>query len=82
MADCTVAIVGANGAIGHALSLLFAERAGELMLVGNLCNPEASVRKLRRVAGDCGRYVAALAAGGRACRRNLGGRDCRLSWSR
>jgi predicted amino acid dehydrogenase len=40
MADCTVAIVGANGAIGHALSLLFAERAGELMLVGNPCNPE------------------------------------------
>jgi predicted amino acid dehydrogenase len=65
MADCTVAIVGANGAIGHALSLLFAKRAGELMLVGNPRNPEASVRKLRRVAGDCRRYVAALAAGGR-----------------
>jgi acetylornithine/succinyldiaminopimelate/putrescine aminotransferase/predicted amino acid dehydrogenase len=65
MADCTVAIVGAKGAIGHALSLLFAERAGELMLVGNPRNPEASVRKLRRVATDCRRYVTSLAAGGR-----------------
>jgi hypothetical protein len=35
------------------------------MLVGNPRNPEASVRKLRRVAGDCRQYVAALAAGGR-----------------
>jgi predicted amino acid dehydrogenase len=65
MADCTIAIVGANGAIGHALSLLFAERAGELILVGNPRNPEASLRKLRRVGKDCRQHVASLAAGGR-----------------
>ena len=65
IADATVAIVGANGAIGHALSLLFAERAGELILVGNPRNPEGSERKLRRVAADCRRHVGSLAAGGR-----------------
>ena len=65
LADCTVAILGANGAIGQALSLLFAERAGELILIGNPQNPEASVRKLRRVAGTCRRHVTALAAAGR-----------------
>jgi acetylornithine/succinyldiaminopimelate/putrescine aminotransferase/predicted amino acid dehydrogenase len=65
LADCTVAIVGANGAIGHALTMLFAERAGELVLVGNPRNPEASVRKLRRVALDCRRHVGALVAEGR-----------------
>ena len=65
MAGCTIAIVGATGAIGHALSLLFAERAGELILVGNPRNPEASLRKLQRVARDCRRHVISLAAGGR-----------------
>jgi acetylornithine/succinyldiaminopimelate/putrescine aminotransferase/predicted amino acid dehydrogenase len=65
MPECTVAIVGANGAIGHALSLLFAERAGELILLGNPRNPEASLRKLQRVAADCRRHVTSLAAGGR-----------------
>ena len=65
MADCTVAILGANGAIGQALSLLFAERAGELILIGNPQNPEASVRKLRRVATGCRKHVTSLAASGR-----------------
>ena len=65
MADCTIAILGANGAIGHALSLLFAERAGELILLGNPRHPEVSLRKLQRVATDCRRHVTSLAAGGR-----------------
>jgi predicted amino acid dehydrogenase len=65
LAQSTVAVVGANGAIGHALSKFFAERAGELILVGNPSNPEASLRKLQRVARDCRRHVARLAAAGR-----------------
>jgi predicted amino acid dehydrogenase len=65
LAQSTVAVVGANGAIGHALSKFFAERAGELILVGNPRNPEASLRKLQRVAKDCRRHVARLAAAGR-----------------
>ena len=32
LANCTIAIVGATGAIGHALSLLCAERAAEVIL--------------------------------------------------
>ena len=65
LAQSTVAVVGANGAIGHALSKFFAERAGELILVGNPRNPEASLRKLQRVAKDCRRHVTRLAAAGR-----------------
>jgi predicted amino acid dehydrogenase len=65
LAQSTVAVVGANGAIGHALSKFFAERAGELILVGNPRNPEASLRKLQRVAKDCRRHVARVAAAGR-----------------
>ena len=65
LAQSTVAVVGANGAIGHALSKFFAERAGELILVGNPRNPEASLRKLQRVAKDCRRHLARLAAAGR-----------------
>jgi acetylornithine/succinyldiaminopimelate/putrescine aminotransferase/predicted amino acid dehydrogenase len=65
LADCTVAIVGATGAIGHALSLLCAERAAELILIGNPRTATASLSKLRRVGKDCRRHVVALAAGGR-----------------
>jgi acetylornithine/succinyldiaminopimelate/putrescine aminotransferase/predicted amino acid dehydrogenase len=64
--DCTVAVVGAAGAIGHALSLLCAERAGELILIGNPEAAEAGIARLGLVAEDCKRHVAALAAGGRS----------------
>ena len=40
-------------------------RAGGLILVGNPRNPQASERKLRRVAADCRRHVGALAGRGR-----------------
>jgi acetylornithine/succinyldiaminopimelate/putrescine aminotransferase/predicted amino acid dehydrogenase len=65
LAECTVAIVGAAGIIGHALSLLCAERAAELILVGN---PEAiggGIGRLKAVVEDCKRHVAKLAACGR-----------------
>jgi predicted amino acid dehydrogenase len=63
--DCTVAVVGAAGAIGYALSLLCAERAAELILIGNPDAVEASTARLRLVADDCERHVASLAASGR-----------------
>jgi predicted amino acid dehydrogenase len=65
LAESTVAVVGASGAIGHALSLLCAERAAQLILVGNPLATEASLGKLREVADDCRRHVAARAAAGR-----------------
>jgi acetylornithine/succinyldiaminopimelate/putrescine aminotransferase/predicted amino acid dehydrogenase len=68
LADRTVAVVGATGAIGHALSLLCAERAAELILIGNPQVADASVGRLRLVAEDCERHVRALAAAGRKFR--------------
>jgi acetylornithine/succinyldiaminopimelate/putrescine aminotransferase/predicted amino acid dehydrogenase len=65
LANCTVAVVGAAGAIGHALSLLCAERMAELILVGNPRAGEASISKLRGIAEDCERHVTSLAARGR-----------------
>jgi predicted amino acid dehydrogenase len=64
LADSVVAIVGATGAIGLALSLFFAERAGELILVGNPRAPAASLRKLQKVAEDCRRHIMAAEAAG------------------
>jgi len=60
VAQCAVAVVGAAGAIGHALSLLCAERAAELILIGNPRSSEASMVKLREVAQDCRKHVARL----------------------
>jgi acetylornithine/succinyldiaminopimelate/putrescine aminotransferase/predicted amino acid dehydrogenase len=68
LAEGTVAVVGATGAIGHALSLLCAERASELILIGNPQAPDASIGRLRMVAEDCRRHVRALAARGRKFR--------------
>jgi predicted amino acid dehydrogenase len=66
MADSTVAVVGASGAIGHALSLLCAERVAELILVGNPRGGAASLQRLRSVAEDCKQHVTRLAGAGRA----------------
>ena len=63
LADCRVAIVGATGAIGHALSLLCAERVAELILIGNPL-VETSLARLQLVAEDCKRHVASRAASG------------------
>ncbi|MGA7487760.1 MAG: aminotransferase class III-fold pyridoxal phosphate-dependent enzyme [Xanthobacteraceae bacterium] len=64
LADCTVAIVGATGAIGHALSLMCAERTGELILIGNPQVAETSIGRLHIVAEDCKRHVRSRAAAG------------------
>ncbi len=62
LANCTVAIVGATGAIGHALSLLCAERMAKLILIGNPRAGAGSISKLHSVAEDCDRHVISLAA--------------------
>jgi acetylornithine/succinyldiaminopimelate/putrescine aminotransferase/predicted amino acid dehydrogenase len=64
LADCTVAVVGAAGVIGHALSLLCAERVAELILIGNPGAADTSIGRLQLVADDCKRHVASLAACG------------------
>jgi acetylornithine/succinyldiaminopimelate/putrescine aminotransferase/acyl-CoA synthetase (AMP-forming)/AMP-acid ligase II/predicted amino acid dehydrogenase/acyl carrier protein len=47
----TVAVVGAGGAIGQALSVLLARDAGRLILLGNPQHPEQSRERLLQVAG-------------------------------
>ena len=77
LADRTIAVVGATGAIGHALSLLCAERAAELILIGNPQVADASVGRLRIVAQDCERHVRALAVTGRRLRSGCCGAPLR-----
>jgi acetylornithine/succinyldiaminopimelate/putrescine aminotransferase/predicted amino acid dehydrogenase len=62
--QCTVAIVGATGAIGQALSLFCAEQVAELILIGNPRAAETSVGRLQMVAQDCKRHVAWRASSG------------------
>ncbi len=57
LAERTVAILGAGGAIGQALSLLLAAEVGRLILLGNPAHGEESRRRLLQVAG---RIVASL----------------------
>jgi acetylornithine/succinyldiaminopimelate/putrescine aminotransferase/acyl-CoA synthetase (AMP-forming)/AMP-acid ligase II/predicted amino acid dehydrogenase/acyl carrier protein len=47
----TVAVVGAGGAIGQVLSVLLAQDAGRLILLGNPAHPEESRQRLLQVAG-------------------------------
>jgi predicted amino acid dehydrogenase len=68
LADCKVAIVGATGAIGHALSLLCAERVAELILIGNPL-VETSLDRLRIVAEDCRQHIAFRATSGHEFQR-------------
>jgi acetylornithine/succinyldiaminopimelate/putrescine aminotransferase/predicted amino acid dehydrogenase len=57
-ADCTVAVVGAAGVIGQALSLLWAERARELILLGNPRGTDQGAGRLQLVAQTCARRAA------------------------
>jgi predicted amino acid dehydrogenase len=59
-----VAVVGAAGSIGKALSLISAETCGELILIGNPAAPEASRQRLRWVAEACAEHVGRRVAGG------------------
>jgi acetylornithine/succinyldiaminopimelate/putrescine aminotransferase/predicted amino acid dehydrogenase len=60
LADCTVAIVGAAGVIGNALSQMCAARVGKLILIGNPNNGETGLARLRAVARDCEKHVISL----------------------
>ncbi len=59
-----VAIVGATGAIGHALSLACVERVGDVTLLGRPNATASAVARLASVAQDCARHVADRAAAG------------------
>ena len=65
LAQGTVAVVGATGAIGRAIALLLGPEVRRLVLVGNPARPEQSRRRLLRVAADLCRHVVNLAAGER-----------------
>lgn len=60
LADAAFAVVGATGAIGRATSILLAEAVGRLVLIGNPARPEASRRRLLKVAGDIVAHLADL----------------------
>ena len=60
----TIAVIGANGAIGRMMSLLCAERAGEIILVGNPHAAAASVERLRTVVHDCCDHITKRAHSG------------------
>lgn len=59
-----VAIVGATGAIGHALSVACVERAGDVSLIGRPNATASAVARLESVTQDCARHVADRAAAG------------------
>jgi acetylornithine/succinyldiaminopimelate/putrescine aminotransferase/predicted amino acid dehydrogenase len=50
--DVRIAMVGATGSIGRAVSLLLSEEAGQLVLVGNPAHPQRSLERLRAVGRD------------------------------
>lgn len=51
LSDCTVAVVGAGGAVGQALSILLAQEVRSLILLGNPMHPEVSRQRLQQVSG-------------------------------
>jgi len=62
--EATIAVVGATGAIGRATALLLSEEVGRLVLIGNPARPEASRKRLLKVAGDAVAHLADLAREG------------------
>ncbi len=56
--DITVAVIGATGTIGQGLSLLIAEKAGRLILLGNAAHKRSSMRRLYRIRGRIYKYLA------------------------
>jgi acetylornithine/succinyldiaminopimelate/putrescine aminotransferase/acyl-CoA synthetase (AMP-forming)/AMP-acid ligase II/predicted amino acid dehydrogenase/acyl carrier protein len=57
LAQQSVAIVGATGAIGRAISVLLAEEISQLILIGNANHPAQSEHRLHAVAGDIIHYL-------------------------
>ncbi len=52
LAESTVAVVGAAGSIGRAISILLARDAGKLILIGNPSDSVAGKRRIMKVAGE------------------------------
>ncbi|HAU31167.1 MAG: Ornithine/acetylornithine aminotransferase [Desulfotomaculum sp. 46_296] len=52
LAQCTAAVIGATGSIGRLMAILLAEEVQQIVLIGNPRHPQASLRRLRRVAED------------------------------
>lgn len=69
----TVAIVGAGGAIGKALSILLAGEVGRLILIGNPEHPEESNRRLVKVAGSIAASVDQLRRKSRIAQGSVAG---------
>jgi predicted amino acid dehydrogenase len=51
LSDCTVAVIGAGGSVGQALSILLSTEARSLILLGNPAHPDASRQRLKQVVG-------------------------------
>lgn len=62
LADATVAVVGATGAIGRATAILMAGEVARLLLVGNPGRPDQSRRRLLKIAAEICRHLAGLSA--------------------
>lgn len=52
LSDTCVAVLGAAGSIGRAMSLLLAKDVGRLLLIGNPAHPAESRNRLLQVAGE------------------------------
>ncbi len=63
LAHAQTAVIGAGGAIGRACTLLLAEKAGHLVLVGNPANPARSRRRLAATAADVVTHLTGSAVG-------------------
>jgi predicted amino acid dehydrogenase len=60
-----VAVVGATGSIGRAISILLSRNAGKLILVGNPARPTESKRRLMQVCVDILRSIGELGSQGK-----------------
>ncbi len=64
LAQCTAAVVGATGSIGRLMAILLSEEIQRIVLIGNPRHPQASLRRLRRVAEDICLHLFSQAGSG------------------
>lgn len=63
--ESSIAVVGATGAIGRAVSMMLVESIERLILIGNPARPEMSRKRLLKVAADAVRLLATVHAEGK-----------------
>ena len=78
LSNRSVAVVGAGGSVGQALTLLLARDCGRLILLGNPAHPEESQPILQKVVGRLAGSLDLLARGFRRKRGTVTGRLARL----